>query len=77
MKSCKDSSYFKKFVLFIKQLKKPKKNFFRRGTMKMVHGKKSGYQSPQVQIFSTYENVLRTSFGMEGYDFSVDTEDWD
>ena len=45
--------------------------------MKMVHGKKSGYQSPQVQIFSTYENVLRTSFGMEGYDFSVDTEDWD
>lgn len=44
--------------------------------MKMVQGKKSGYQSPQVQFVSIYENVLKTSLGMEDYDFSVDTEDW-
>jgi hypothetical protein len=50
---------------------------FRRGTMKMVHGKKSDYQSPQVQIISVCENVLNSSLGMEDYDFNVDTEDWD
>lgn len=43
----------------------------------MVQGKKSDYQSPQVQIMSMYENVLNTSLGMEDYDFSVDAEDWD
>ena len=45
--------------------------------MKMFHGKKSGYQSPQVQIISVCENVLKTSLGMEDYDFNVDTKDWD
>ena len=45
--------------------------------MKMVQGKKSDYQSPQVQIMSMCENVLNTSLGKEGYDFNVDTKDWD
>lgn len=44
--------------------------------MKMVQGKKSGYQSPQVQFVAIYENVLKTSFSMDDYDFSADTEDW-
>ncbi|MBO5066772.1 MAG: hypothetical protein J6C62_00035 [Clostridia bacterium] len=45
--------------------------------MKMVQGKKSDYQSPQVQIISVCEDVLSSSLGKEGYDFNVDTEDWD
>ena len=56
---------------------KTEKNFFRRGTMKMVQGKKSDYQSPQVQIMSMCENVLNKSLGMEDYDFNVDAKDWD
>ena len=44
--------------------------------MKIVYGKKSDYQSPQVQIISVCENVLKMSLDMEDYDFNVDTEDW-
>ena len=45
--------------------------------MKMVQGKKSDYQSPQVRIISVCEDVLSSSLGKEDYDFNVDTEDWD
>lgn len=44
--------------------------------MKMVQGKKSDYQSPQVQIISMCENVLCMSLDMEDYDFNADTKDW-